>query len=101
MHLLVNVHIRLVSRTVYVPSPSVYLAYVLQVTLEPLNADLTSPLVHRLRHSVDVLMFNPPYVPTPEEEAELGQDSMDITGSWAGGKDGMQVTEKLLQIVPV
>ena len=59
-------------------------------------ADLTKPLTQRLRHSVDLLLFNPPYVPTDDEEASGAQSGADIEGSWAGGKDGMRITDILL-----
>jgi methylase of polypeptide subunit release factors len=72
-----------------------------QVKLDPVNASLASPFLRRLKHQVDVILFNPPYVPTDEEEALAGQDKRDIEGSWAGGKDGMQVTEQFLRSVPV
>jgi len=50
-------------------------------------------------HSIDVLTFNPPYVPTLSEEAYDAQETAGIQGSWAGGTDGMQITDTLLQIV--
>ncbi|KIM34149.1 hypothetical protein M408DRAFT_303201 [Serendipita vermifera MAFF 305830] len=48
---------------------------------------------------VDILIFNPPYVPTEVEEFTLGQQQVDISGAWAGGNDGMNVTEHLLRQV--
>ncbi|KAF8922234.1 S-adenosyl-L-methionine-dependent methyltransferase [Mucidula mucida] len=68
----------------------------------PLNVVETSfsrALSCRLRHSVDVLLFNPPYVPTITEEALDAQDNRDIQGSWAGGQAGMQVTNSFLETV--
>ena len=50
---------------------------------------------------VDVILFNPPYVPTSEEEALRAQDLRSIQGSWAGGSDGMQVTYAFLDHVEV
>lgn len=46
-------------------------------------------------------MFNPPYVPTSDEEADAAQRGAGIAGSWAGGADGMQVTDALLRQVDV
>ncbi|KAI9596174.1 S-adenosyl-L-methionine-dependent methyltransferase [Syncephalis fuscata] len=60
------------------------------VVLEPICTDLTDGL--RLTGRVDVLVFNPPYVPTPAEE--VGHN--DITASWAGGIDGREVVDRLL-----
>ena len=58
-----------------------------------------NPLRRRLRHNVDVILFNPPYVPTEEEEAQLAQEHGDIGGAWAGGWDGMAVTNTFLEQV--
>ena len=70
-------------------------------------ADLGSPLVDG---SVDVLLFNPPYVPTtqlPEIpfEKSMSNDSPQkrvnesdlLALSWAGGERGMEVTNRLLE----
>lgn len=62
---------------------------------------MATSLLPRLRHSIDVLTFNPPYVPTFSEEAYDAQGTASIQGSWAGGIDGMQVTDTLLQTVGV
>ncbi|KAI4529029.1 hypothetical protein K525DRAFT_182879 [Schizophyllum commune Loenen D] len=71
-----------------------------QVMLEPINASFASPLRSRLKHSIDILLFNPPYVPTESEEAYYAQSGMTLPGSWAGGTDGMQVTDLFLPDVP-
>ncbi|VDB85910.1 unnamed protein product [Peniophora sp. CBMAI 1063] len=67
-----------------------------KVPLEPLLASLAGPLRQRLERRVDVLLFNPPYVPTYDEEMSGAQDGGDIAGAWAGGADGMRVTDVLL-----
>jgi hypothetical protein len=46
-------------------------------------------------------MFNPPYVPTYDEEVDAAQRNAGISGSWAGGADGMQVTDAFLRQVDV
>ena len=69
--------------------------------LDVINASLALPLITRLSGKVDVIVFNPPYVPTWDEEVEDAQLARGIEGSWAGGKDGMQVTDQLLPVVPV
>ena len=61
-------------------------------TVEPILCDLASPLLDKLSGKVDVLIFNPPYVPTPDDEV----GSAGIEASWAGGKDGRIVLDRTL-----
>ncbi|KIY67606.1 putative methylase [Cylindrobasidium torrendii FP15055 ss-10] len=70
-----------------------------RVALNPINTSFMEGLGQRLHRSIDVLLFNPPYVPTVEEEAAQAQDGRDIQGSWAGGNDGMDVTNRFLGLV--
>ena len=57
--------------------------------------DLVSTLVPRLNHAIDLLLFNPPYVPTPDEEVERG----GIAAAWAGGYKGRKVIDRVLPLV--
>jgi release factor glutamine methyltransferase len=82
-------------------SPLQLIPLLIQVVLDPITASLASPLRSRLKHSIDVLLFNPPYVPTDTHEANFAQSSGDIQGSWAGGVDGMQITNRFLDEVKV
>ena len=59
--------------------------------------------------SVDVLIFNPPYVPTEtlptlphlqEIEDSYERDSQLLSLSYAGGVDGMVTTNRLLEQIP-
>ena len=50
---------------------------------------------------MDLLLFNPPYVPTESYEVDDAQAGRNIAGSWAGGADGMEVTNQVLEIVEV
>ena len=59
------------------------------------NCDLVLPMMARLNGKIDVLIFNPPYVVT--EQNELGSKS--IEAAWAGGKDGREVMDRLFPYV--
>lgn len=84
--------------------------------LGALTGDLLSPLG---AGQVDVLIFNPPYVPTeelpPQDERLAGEgegegvlgasarferDSYLLSLSYAGGKDGMEITDRLIAALP-
>lgn len=78
------------------------------VQLEPITTDLISSLLPRIRTMVDILVFNPPYVETDEAEVVLAQNGTEgmsegkgIDKSWAGGVGGMEVTNRLLELVEV
>ena len=58
-------------------------------SVDVIQADLADAI---LPHSVDILIFNPPYVPTPNEEIQ----GSGIEVSWAGGEDGRMVIDRLL-----
>ncbi|CAN4094879.1 unnamed protein product [Withania somnifera] len=62
------------------------------VYAELVNTDITSGLEKQLAGSVDVLVMNPPYVRTPEDE--VGCEG--ITSAWAGGENGRSVIDKIL-----
>ena len=49
--------------------------------------------------SVDVLVFNPPYVPTSEEELAEAVAARDISAAWAGGTRGRRVLDRLLPVL--
>ncbi|KAL8277971.1 hypothetical protein RQP46_009603 [Phenoliferia psychrophenolica] len=66
------------------------------IPLNPLISDLTSALLPRLAHSVDVLVFNPPYVETEMDEMTTAQELGKIDTTWAGGEHGMTVTNRVL-----
>ncbi|KAI5842694.1 hypothetical protein BZA05DRAFT_411976 [Tricharina praecox] len=75
------------------PAPSHFLG--------ALVADLAAPLRD---HVVDMLVFNPPYVPTPELPSlraehgatEFEEESRLLALTYAGGEDGMEVTRRVL-----
>ncbi|NWW78320.1 HEMK2 methyltransferase, partial [Climacteris rufus] len=66
------------------------------VHLQPVITDLVEGLSARLNGKVDLLLFNPPYVVTPSEEVK----SHGIEASWAGGKQGREVMDRVFPLVP-
>ncbi|XP_062078048.1 uncharacterized protein LOC133782710 [Humulus lupulus] len=64
------------------------------VHAELISTDIASGLEKRLAGLVDVMVVNPPYVPTPEDE--VGREG--ITSSWAGGEDGRSVIDRILPV---
>ena len=48
---------------------------------------------------IDVLIFNPPYVPTPDEELAEAERTADISAAWAGGERGRRVLDRLLPVL--
>lgn len=50
----------------------------------------------RIQGAFDVILFNPPYVPTSDDE--LGSQS--IEAAWAGGKRGRRVLDLILNDLP-
>jgi len=72
--------------------------------VDVLRMDLLSALLPRMRGKVDILAFNPPYVPTPDEEVPRSQWEYDRSGcgvnaAWAGGDKGRLVIDRLLPMV--
>ena len=78
--------------------------------LGSMNADLSGPIRN---FETDILIFNPPYVPTenvPDSSSalhnvdgglsEFDRDSHLLALSYAGGEDGMEVTNRLLSNLP-
>ncbi|OMO53658.1 Eukaryotic/archaeal PrmC-related protein [Corchorus capsularis] len=64
------------------------------VYAELINTDIALGLENRLAGLVDLLVVNPPYVPTPEEE--VGREG--IASAWAGGENGRAVIDKILPV---
>ena len=69
-----------------------------KVQVQAVNCDLVLPLLTRLQNNVDVLIFNPPYVPTID--TELDKSGNPINLSWAGGLRGRVVMDRLFPLVP-
>lgn len=47
----------------------------------------------------DVVVFNPPYVPTDDYEFQQSLQVRDISASWAGGRHGREVIDRFLRTV--
>lgn len=67
-------------------------------------SDLVGATGRRLHGAVDLLIFNPPYVPTPDEDVWCsggGGGGGALSAAWAGGEDGRAVIDRVLPLLPV
>lgn len=71
-------------------------AHAVDAQVDVLRGDLVNGLLPRMAGKVDLLLFNPPYVVTPDEEVER----KDIAAAWAGGRDGRLVIDRFLPMIP-
>ena len=61
------------------------------------GALLRADLLSGLRRGVfDLVLFNPPYVPTPPEELERAAGERGLAAAWAGGERGRVVIDRFL-----
>ncbi|KAJ2713549.1 HemK methyltransferase member 2 [Coemansia spiralis] len=67
------------------------------VPFEQCRTRFVQALDARLAGTVDLLLFNPPYVVTPTAEI----DSTPEASAWAGGEHGREVLDQLLPQIPV
>ncbi|KAK7791010.1 hypothetical protein R5R35_007903 [Gryllus longicercus] len=67
------------------------------VKVDVINGDLVTPL--RGVCAVDLLVFNPPYVPTPHCEVITSLEE-PLTRAWAGGERGREVMDRLFPLLP-
>lgn len=84
------------------------------VSIDCVTSDLFTCL-DKLRGKVDVLLFNPPYVPTEDDEfhkafrigektrydQNTNQSLIGVEAAWAGGKNGREILDKLLPYIHV
>ncbi|KAL3995375.1 putative methylase [Acanthocheilonema viteae] len=63
-------------------------------SVEAVQCDLLSALSYRLCGLIDVLLFNPPYVPTEQEATS------DSVRCWAGGPTGRGAVDRLFTQLP-
>ncbi|KAD7478103.1 hypothetical protein R6Q59_007557 [Mikania micrantha] len=64
------------------------------VHAELLTTNIASGLEKRLSGMVDLMVINPPYVPTPEDEV----GGSGLSSAWAGGENGRSVIDKILPV---
>ncbi|TPP55844.1 N-6 adenine-specific dna methyltransferase 1 [Fasciola gigantica] len=62
--------------------------------LDQMQCSLVGPLLPRLRSHVDLILFNPPYVPTTQEEHQTA--GFGVTATWSGGLHGREVIDAFL-----
>jgi release factor glutamine methyltransferase len=60
--------------------------------LETIQCDLATPLLVSCKQRIDIIIFNPPYVPTPNDEVS----GNGIEVSWAGGERGRLVVDRAI-----
>ncbi|RHZ76170.1 hypothetical protein Glove_202g80 [Diversispora epigaea] len=65
------------------------------IYLDSITTNLTSGLLPRLYHSVDILCCNPPYAVTPHEDI---YSKNIIEKAWAGGINGREVIDMILPL---
>jgi release factor glutamine methyltransferase len=68
------------------------------------QCDLASALLPELEHAVHFILFNPPYVPTPDDEVYHEKTSAHdhdhhnvIQAAWAGGVHGRRVMDRAVE----
>lgn len=64
------------------------------VHAELISTNIASGLEKRLAGLVDVIVVNPPYVPTPDDEVGCP----GIASAWAGGMNGRIVIDRILEV---
>ena len=63
--------------------------------VDVVQCDIVQPFLPRMLHGVDLVIFNPPYVVTPDQEVDLG----GIAAAWAGGFRGRRVIDRVLDVL--
>lgn len=67
------------------------------ISADIIHTDLIQPIQHKLQNNVNVILFNPPYLPT-DDPSLLQYDNIDA--AYAGGINGREVTDRVLSIIP-
>ncbi|WFD25214.1 peptide chain release factor N(5)-glutamine methyltransferase [Malassezia nana] len=77
---------------------SAFVGQLLGGNAEPILTSILDALNPRIEGLVDLLLFNPPYVVTSDEEERLAQSTAGLGGSWAGGVHGTQLLDKMIHM---
>jgi release factor glutamine methyltransferase len=64
-----------------------------EICLNVIQSDLLFSLKP---NSIDIILFNAPYVPSEENEI----DCTNISAAWAGGNDGRKIMDRLFPLIP-
>lgn len=62
------------------------------------TSDLFKSFPEKLKHAFDVIVFNPPYLPSSDLIKE-GENKLIIDSSWDGGREGIEVFIRFLNNV--
>lgn len=65
--------------------------------VNPLTCDMFAAFKETVKF--DVIVFNPPYVPTDKDELIRAFVERDISASWAGGRNGREVIDRFISEV--
>lgn len=68
-----------------------------QALLQPVLTSTVDALRPRIDGTVDLLLFNPPYVATTDEEETAEQTRAGLGGAWAGGTTGTKLLDAMIQ----
>ena len=65
----------------------------LEKEIKFIHSDLFNSFPNSLKHSFDVIIFNPPYLPS----SEIIKDKQEIDLSWDGGKEGLELILRFIE----
>ena len=67
-----------------------------EITL--IQSDLLNGInIKSMESEIDIMIFNPPYVPTSSEELNKSQNDKLLSAAWSGGIDGRVIIDKFIK----
>ena len=67
-----------------------------EITL--IQSDLLNGInIKQFYPKIDIMIFNPPYVPTSSEELNKSQTDKQLSAAWSGGEDGRVIIDKFIK----